>query len=230
VGVVQLREQEADKITRVECENCHFKESQNFNIEFHTKNCIECHMPRITMSAVGDAEKFTGDIRTHLMAIDPKQIGQFNEDGSLALSQIGLDFACRHCHVERGNASPKSDAELIEAATGIHDPGAEEFEPGEIFVDSLAIEEREGEFVAVIEGNLPDSCTSIEGIEQSLGEATFGVSIAINIIAVKPEGVDCTQELIPFSEEVILNIEGLEAGDYPVIVNDGLATETLTIP
>jgi hypothetical protein len=78
-------------------------------------------MPRATKSAVGDAEKFTGDLRTHLMAIDPDQVGQFTEDGSEALSQLSLDFACRHCHVEDGTASPKTDEELIERATGYHE-------------------------------------------------------------------------------------------------------------
>lgn len=70
-------------------------------------------------STVGNAEKFTGDIRTHLMAIDPNQIEQFNEDGSVALSQIGLNFACRHCH-GAGLATEKTDDELIEAAIGYH--------------------------------------------------------------------------------------------------------------
>jgi hypothetical protein len=78
-------------------------------------------MPRVTKSAVGNAEKFTGDIRTHLMAIDPDQDGQFTEDGSEALSQLSLDFACRHCHVEGGTAAPKTDEELIERATGYHE-------------------------------------------------------------------------------------------------------------
>jgi len=76
-------------------------------------------MPRIVKSAWGDAAKFTGDIRTHMMGIDPTQIGQFSEDGKVALSQIGLDFACRHCHVE-GVGLPKTDEELIRAATGYH--------------------------------------------------------------------------------------------------------------
>ena len=78
-------------------------------------------MPRVSMSAVGDAEKYTGDIRTHLMAIDPEQIGQFGEDGLEALSQLGLDFACRHCHVDGGSATPKTNEELIEKASGYHD-------------------------------------------------------------------------------------------------------------
>lgn len=47
-------------------------------------------------------------------------IGQFAEDGSEASSQIGLDFACRHCHVESGMATPKTDDELREKADGYH--------------------------------------------------------------------------------------------------------------
>lgn len=77
-------------------------------------------MPRVTVSAWGDTENYTGDIRTHLMAIDPAQIEQFSEDGSVALSQIGLNFACRHCH-GAGFGTEKTDEELIAAATGYHD-------------------------------------------------------------------------------------------------------------
>ena len=76
-------------------------------------------MPRITKSALGNAETFSGDLRTHIMAIDPNQVGQFSEDGSTSLSQISLDFACRHCHVN-GSAMEKTDAELIGAADGYH--------------------------------------------------------------------------------------------------------------
>jgi len=127
-GVIQLRQaQEADPTvltTRTQCENCHFKEGQFQDSQVHPNvaECIDCHMPRVTKSAVGDASKFTGDIRTHLMAIDPNQIGQFTEDGSAALSQLGLDFACRSCHVEGGMATVKSDEALIEKATDYHTP------------------------------------------------------------------------------------------------------------
>jgi len=84
--------------------------------------CSECHMPKVTKSALGNPDIFTGDIRTHLMKIDPDQIEQFNEEGNESLSELGLNFVCRHCHVEGGVASPKSDEELISVATGIHTP------------------------------------------------------------------------------------------------------------
>jgi hypothetical protein len=119
-GVIQLREAGLPT-TLTSCENCHFAEKQVQAVEIHTSfvECIDCHMPRISKSALGNADIFSGDIRTHLMSIDPNQVGQFSEDGSTSLSQISLDFACRHCHVN-GTAAEKTDAELIGAADGFH--------------------------------------------------------------------------------------------------------------
>lgn len=123
-GVIALRyAEEGTPTTRTECENCHFQEAKYQDSDVHpaVADCIDCHIPRVTKSAVGNAEMFTGDIRTHLMAIDATQIGQFSEDGSEALSQLGLDFACRSCHVEGGSASVKTDDELMDKAYGYHD-------------------------------------------------------------------------------------------------------------
>ncbi len=132
-GVVQLRKADV-QTTRTECENCHFDEANNKPNEQHAKfavDCIDCHMPRLTKSAVGDAEQFTGDIRTHLMAIEPTQIDQFNEDGSVALSQLSLNFACRSCHNPDGFGGEVTDDVLMEAATGYHEPPPPEVVPGE---------------------------------------------------------------------------------------------------
>lgn len=128
-GVEQLRQ--ADQpTTRTQCQNCHFKEAKYQAVDTHAAMnlaCTECHMPYIGKSAWGDAAKFTGDVRTHLMAIDPEQIVQFYTVGegdaakTYSLSQVGLNFACRHCHVP-DTAMAKSDEELIEAATGYHTP------------------------------------------------------------------------------------------------------------
>ncbi len=126
-GVIALRkanEEDASvAVTRTSCENCHFKQVNNQDSEIHlaATTCIDCHMPRVTKSAVGNADMFTGDIRTHLMAINAAQIGQFSEDGSTALSELGLDFACRSCHVDGGKATVKTDDELMDKANGYHD-------------------------------------------------------------------------------------------------------------
>lgn len=121
-GVVQLREAGLPTV-RTECANCHFDEAQyeaghdNIGVD-----CIDCHMPRITKSAVGDPNMFTGDLRTHMMAIDPLQVEQFTEDGTVALSQISLNFACRSCHNPDGFATNVTDEELISVAVGYHTP------------------------------------------------------------------------------------------------------------
>jgi hypothetical protein len=118
IGVVQLRKAN-QATTRTSCENCHFE--QNNNINHAALPCVECHMARITKSAVGDISKFTGDIRTHLMAIDATQIDTFDQEGNLVSGQVGLDFACKHCHIP-GTGFEKSDEELIDMADGIHVP------------------------------------------------------------------------------------------------------------
>ncbi len=123
-GVAQLR-QASEQATRTTCEACHFQEAKNQDSEVHGPvgvACVDCHMPRIAKSAWGNADKFTGDLRVHLMAIDPSQVGQFSEDGKVAFSQISLDYACRSCHVEGGKATVKTDDQLIETATGYHNP------------------------------------------------------------------------------------------------------------
>jgi len=121
-GVVQLREAGVQTV-RTTCENCHFEKAKFQKNEIHMDldvACIDCHMPRITKSAVGNPDEFTGDIRTHLMAIDVDQVEQFNEEGTVALSQVSLDFACRHCHVP-GSSVELTDDEIQEGAVRYHE-------------------------------------------------------------------------------------------------------------
>lgn len=136
-GVEQLRQTE-QATTRMQCTECHWQQGQYQAVQTHASmsvSCTECHMPRMIQSAWGDAERFTGDVRTHRMAIDPTQIEQFvapagegeeaeSQGPQVVLPQIGLNFACRHCHGS-GFGSPKTDEELIAAATGYHDRPAE---------------------------------------------------------------------------------------------------------
>lgn len=130
-GVVQLRKA-GEPTTRTTCEACHYQQAKYQKNPVHDSmnmSCTECHMTRIVKSAWGNAEEYTGDIRTHLMAIDPSQIEQFvtvtegGEEKSYAISQIGLNYACRHCH-GAGLAMPRTDEELIAGATGYHDQPA----------------------------------------------------------------------------------------------------------
>ncbi len=106
------------------CQNCHFEKSEFQKIQYidHGGGCIFCHMPKVTKSALGDSERFTGDIRTHLMAINPRSTSQFDDDGNFSQPYLSLDFACKGCHHEGGTGGVMPDEQLVEAATGYHNP------------------------------------------------------------------------------------------------------------
>jgi hypothetical protein len=220
VGVFQLREADADQTTLIECQNCHYQQAENFKLDLHTRDCVTCHMPRITQNAVGDPDVFTGDKRTHAMSINPSLIEQFNAEGTQSSPEISLNFACRQCHNGR-LASEKSDRELIQTATGYHEAAAvPATESAEVLVDEVVIEERDGAYFAVVTGNLPDSCSTIDTIEQSVE----GGAISLTVLASRLSDAVCAQVLTPFSQEVQLDTEGLEPGDYTVDVNGELST------
>ena len=123
-GVIQLR-QAGEQTTRTQCANCHFREEKYQAVAIHSSlnvSCIDCHMPRVTRTALGNAAMFTGDIRTHMMAINYDLTSQFTEDGLFALPQLSIDFSCRSCHIEGGSARPRSYEELRPAAVGYHLP------------------------------------------------------------------------------------------------------------
>ncbi|RME70234.1 MAG: hypothetical protein D6784_17020 [Chloroflexi bacterium] len=107
---------------RTACENCHFENAkfQKITDRKHAE-CVDCHMPRVTKSALGDPARFSGDIRTHLMAINPFSTSQFDEEGKFSQPYLSLDFACKSCHYEGGPASVVSDEELVDMAVGYHD-------------------------------------------------------------------------------------------------------------
>ena len=116
-GVVQLQ-QAGLQTTRLLCQDCHYKEAQFQNNPAMVASgigCTDCHMPRLIQSGSANPLGFTGDMHTHVVAIDPRLISQFNPDGTLASGQVGLDFACRRCHGDL-----LSDAELLSVANGYH--------------------------------------------------------------------------------------------------------------
>jgi hypothetical protein len=121
-GVVQL-DQAKEQAIQLACETCHYKEAKYQNSVVHPGfvTCVDCHMPPRYQNASGDPVKFLGDIHAHSMAIDPTQIGQYAEDGSL-LPQTGLDYACRSCHHEGGRGIAKTDEALLARANGYHTP------------------------------------------------------------------------------------------------------------
>ncbi len=120
-GVVQLSQAHKATVT-TECANCHNQEAAYQKNALHVAQgleCVDCHMPHIDQSAWSNPARFVADVRTHLMAVNPNQVGQFSADGSTSQSEISLDFACRSCHAP-GSALDKTNAELAAMATGYH--------------------------------------------------------------------------------------------------------------
>ena len=128
-GVIQLRQVQA-ATTKVQCQDCHLQQATYQNNAKHVSmqlSCTNCHMPQIIKLAWGEETRFSGDLRTHAVAIELSQIEQFytvaaadGTEQTFSESSVGLDFACRRCHNESAGL-PKTDQELIDAAYGYHD-------------------------------------------------------------------------------------------------------------
>jgi hypothetical protein len=85
----------------VVCEKCHAKQKKDYAGSPMQKagvSCIDCHMARVTKSAVA-AGPYEGDVRTHIMRINKAaDYVMFTEDGKAAKNAISLEFACFRCH------------------------------------------------------------------------------------------------------------------------------------
>jgi hypothetical protein len=104
------------------CETCHFQQAdyQKINDRRHAK-CIDCHMPQASLSAAGNPEQFSADVRTHLMAINPLATSQMTKDGTGSQPYLTLSYSCKGCHNPDGRGSELTDEELMAAAVGFHD-------------------------------------------------------------------------------------------------------------
>lgn len=111
------------------CETCHPNHEIALDAGIKTAECVDCHMPEATKSALGVqvGNGWKGDLPTHIFAIntDPvtKDVGMFTADGSAVKldadnhAAVTLDFACLGCHTDKTVdwASP--------FAKGIHENG-----------------------------------------------------------------------------------------------------------
>jgi hypothetical protein len=78
-------------------------------------------MPRATKNALADPERYTSDVRTHLMAINPYASSQFDDDGNFSEPYLTLNYVCKQCHAADGFGGELADEILVEVATGYHD-------------------------------------------------------------------------------------------------------------
>jgi len=77
----------------------------------------------------------------------------------------------------------------------------------------------------VAEGYLPDGCTEIDEITTEREENTFNIKISTK----RPKDAMCTQAIVPFSETIPLEVQGLKAGNYAVNVNGIMGSFELAV-
>jgi len=65
-------------------------------------NCVACHMPKLTLSAVTTAKAgsgpYIGDIRTHIFKINLAKAEQFTADGKFSYPWTTAQYSCKQCH------------------------------------------------------------------------------------------------------------------------------------
>ncbi|MCA9925122.1 MAG: hypothetical protein KC421_22265 [Anaerolineales bacterium] len=103
------------------CESCHFQNVWR-NVRNHLgMDCIDCHMAPMALSAQGNLDLFRADVRSHQFAINTEpDAPQFNEDGTVVMPYLTLQYACGQCH-NGAKASELETAVLAAAADGYHD-------------------------------------------------------------------------------------------------------------
>lgn len=99
---------------------------------------------------------------------------------------------------------------------------------GQAFVESLQVVTLESfpvQVQATVNGSLSDGCTSLVGINVTQQGATF----LLDVQTVRNDTGACTQALVPFSQAVSLNVQGLAAGTYTVTAGNVSQTFTLAV-
>lgn len=90
-------------------------------------------------------------------------------------------------------------------------------------VDILIMESFPVQVRVVITGNLPDGCSQIDEAQVTREDKPFHVELTTR----RPVDKECTEALVPYEENVPLDVVGLPAGEYTVEVNG--VTETFTL-
>jgi len=115
------------------------------------------------------------------------------------------------------------------AVAGCSSPDIEsqeaELGTGAAFVQTVEVEERDGEYWAVVEGWYPDACSTYGGIKQEVE----GDTIQLTITSTRPEELACAQVLTDMTEEILLDTDDLDPGEYTLIVNVDNAMTTFVI-
>jgi inhibitor of cysteine peptidase len=88
-----------------------------------------------------------------------------------------------------------------------------------MFLESFPLQVR-----ILVTGSLPDGCTTVYRAESAREDNKF----TVQIFTLRERDAMCTQALVPFEISVPLDVYGLPAGTYKVIVYDFVTEFTFT--
>ncbi len=111
-----------------------------------------------------------------------------------------------------------TDTEPVNNTTDSQGTDGKEYTYSTATVESIQIMTLESfpvQIRVVTEGYLPDGCTEIDEITTKREGNTFNVNISTR----RPKDAICTEAIVPFSETIPLDVQGLKAGNYTVNVN-----------
>ena len=92
-------------------------------------------------------------------------------------------------------------------------------------IDILIMESFPVQVSVMARGDLPDSCTQIDEIISQQADNTFRVAVT----TLRQPDQLCTQALVPFEQSISLDVVGLPAGTYDVVVNGVTGSFTLDV-
>jgi hypothetical protein len=107
---------------KVQCENCHIKESNTFvasDLPHDALTCNDCHMPKGAKSALA-AGTYVGDVTSHLWRINLDPDAEYITN-DFANGYLTVEYSCLKCHEDKTkgwaltNATRSHAASLVEA-------------------------------------------------------------------------------------------------------------------
>ena len=114
---------------------------------------------------------------------------------------------------------------LVACGSGAGEESLQEGCDGVTWPSDIQVEERSDGHVALIRGDMPDSCSTFCGSKQTVE----GNTINIDVFSSRPEGEVCSQMLTPFRVEVAVDTGGLDPGEYTITVNESGVATTFTL-
>lgn len=205
------------------CETCHQNKTIMLNNAPKEIECVDCHMPKASKSALGMqvGNGWKGDVSTHIMAINTDPVTktemwdseenhvQLDQDG---IAKVTMDFACLQCHSNKtvgwaANYAPVMHALGIVTST-----------------DDLADVPREFELLQ----NFPNPFNPTTTIRFDLPE-TADVRIELYSVDGRFVGSILNQKMPAGKHQVEVNASSLASGNYVYRLNAGSFSASRTM-